>query len=66
MKSDNGSSTPTQEAESTTVTPADKTQGQQNSVDKPAPRVSLYEKNRRAVYATGNKWAIENFHATHD
>ena len=28
-------------------------------------RVSLYEKNRRAVYATGNKWAIENWNATH-
>jgi len=28
-------------------------------------RISLYEKNRRAVYATGNKWAIENFNATH-
>ena len=28
-------------------------------------KISLYEKNRRAVYATGNKWAIENFNATH-
>ena len=27
---------------------------------------SLYERTRAAVYATGNKWAIENFHATHD
>lgn len=26
---------------------------------------SLYEKTRSAVYATGNKWAIENFNATH-
>ena len=25
-----------------------------------------YERTRAAVYATGNKWAIENFHATHD
>lgn len=25
-----------------------------------------YERTKRAVYATGNKWAIENFHATHD
>lgn len=25
-----------------------------------------YERTRRQVYATGNKWAIENFHATHD
>ena len=24
-----------------------------------------YEKTRAAVYATGNKWAIENFNATH-
>ena len=23
------------------------------------------ERTRRAVYATGNKWAIENFKATH-
>lgn len=23
------------------------------------------ERTRRAVYATGNKWAIENFEATH-
>jgi hypothetical protein len=29
-------------------------------------RESAYERTRRAVYATGNKWAIENFHATHD
>lgn len=26
---------------------------------------SPYERTRRAVYATGNRWAIENFHATH-
>lgn len=24
------------------------------------------ERTRSAVYATGNKWAIENFKATHD
>lgn len=30
------------------------------------PRMSAYERTRRAVYATGNRWAIENFHATHD
>lgn len=24
-----------------------------------------YERTRRQVYATGNKWAIENFNATH-
>lgn len=27
---------------------------------------SMYERTRAQVYATGNKWAIENFHATHD
>ena len=27
---------------------------------------SPYERTRAAVYATGNRWAIENFHATHD
>lgn len=29
-------------------------------------RESMYERTKRQVYATGNKWAIENFHATHD
>ena len=29
-------------------------------------RSSVYERTRAAVYATGNRWAIENFHATHD
>lgn len=28
-------------------------------------RRSPYERTRDAVYATGNKWAIENFNATH-
>ena len=28
--------------------------------------MSSYERTKAAVYATGNKWAIENFHATHD
>ena len=28
-------------------------------------RLSPYERTRRAVYATGNRWAIENFNATH-
>lgn len=27
---------------------------------------SLYERIKAQVYATNNKWAIENFHATHD
>lgn len=31
----------------------------------PQPRMSPYERTRAAVYATGNKWAIENFNATH-
>lgn len=26
---------------------------------------SSYERTRAEVYATGNKWAIENFEATH-
>ena len=30
------------------------------------PRMSAYERAKAQVYATGNKWAIENFHATHD
>lgn len=29
------------------------------------PRMTAYERTKAAVYATGNKWAIENFHATH-
>lgn len=28
-------------------------------------RASVYERTRALVYATGNKWAIENFEATH-
>lgn len=27
--------------------------------------LSPYERTRASVYATGNKWAIENFEATH-
>lgn len=30
------------------------------------PRMSPYERTRAAVYATGNRWAIENFEATHN
>jgi hypothetical protein len=33
---------------------------------KETSRMSAYEKTKAEVYATGNKWAIENFHATHD
>ena len=29
-------------------------------------QLSPYERTKAQVYATGNKWAIENFHATHD
>ena len=29
-------------------------------------RLTPYERTKAQVYATGNKWAIENFHATHD
>ena len=31
----------------------------------PRRREGPAERTRRAVYATGNKWAIENFNATH-
>jgi len=33
---------------------------------KPARKLTPYERTKAQVYATGNKWAIENFHATHD
>ena len=29
-------------------------------------RPTHYERTRAQVYATGNKWAIENFEATHN
>lgn len=29
-------------------------------------KLTPYERTKAQVYATGNKWAIENFHATHD
>lgn len=38
-------------------------EAEQNSRDKYIE--SPQERTRRAVYATGNKWAIENFNATH-
>ena len=31
----------------------------------PGRREGPAERTRRAVYATGNRWAIENFNATH-
>jgi zinc finger protein 775 len=37
----------------------------QSTRQNPRPS-SAYERTRAAVYATGNRWAIENFHATHD
>lgn len=36
---------------------------EQNSIDKYI--ASPYERTRASVYATGNRWAIENFNATH-
>ena len=30
------------------------------------PRSTPYDRTRAAVYATGNRWAIENFNATHN
>ncbi len=32
----------------------------------PSNRMSPQEKTRAAVYATGNRWAIENYNATHN
>lgn len=29
-------------------------------------KLSPYERTKAQVYATGNKWAIENFNATHN
>lgn len=37
-----------------------------SSGDNSPRRETPYERTKRQVYATGNKWAIENFHATHD
>ena len=34
--------------------------------ERPAPKMSAYDRELARVEATGNKWAIENFHATHD
>lgn len=38
-------------------------QSKQDSKDKYI--TSPYERTRASVYATGNRWAIENFNATH-
>lgn len=40
-----------------------KCKSKQDSVDKYIS--SSYERVRASVYSTGNKWAIENFNATH-
>lgn len=37
--------------------------GEREAVTPPQPR--LYEHTCAAVYATGNRWAIKNFNATH-
>jgi len=66
MENKNDSPAVSQEANTAATNPSDISQEKPGDVKKPAQRVSLYEKNRRAVYSTGNKWAIENFHATHN
>ena len=40
--------------------------GQKLVIKKPEKRQTPQERTRNAVYATGNKWAIENFEATHN
>ena len=42
----------------------DKLRGKKEQETRSRP-MSHYERTRNAVYATGNKWAIENFNATH-
>lgn len=41
-------------------------QESRNHKKKNMVRTTPYERTRAAVYATGNKWAIENFEATHN
>ena len=36
-----------------------------NKIPEKRKRETPQERTRRQVYATGNKWAIENFEATH-
>ena len=43
----------------------DKVDNSDCAVTKPPHRMSPYERTRALVYSTGNKWAIENFNATH-
>jgi hypothetical protein len=42
------------------------TQPQVSSRKIPERKQTPYGRTRAAVYATGNQWAIENFHATHN
>jgi hypothetical protein len=53
------------EAEMGNRTEVEAETGNETEANSRGERISLYEKNRRAVYATGNKWAIENWKATH-
>ena len=39
--------------------------GNPKSGRRPVRAAGTYERTRAMVYATGNKWAIENFNATH-
>ena len=39
---------------------------QENRQRRHKRRLDPYERTRASVYATGNKWAIENFEATHN
>ena len=66
MKNNNDSPALTDEAKTKTTNTGCNEQQNKDCAKKTVERISLYEKNKRAVYATGNKWAIENFHATHD
>ena len=36
------------------------------AVARPVRPMRPYERVKAQVYASGNRWAIENFHATHD
>lgn len=38
----------------------------ESNLSRPQRKLSHFERTRAQVYATGNKWAIENFEATHN
>ena len=40
-------------------------QNEDNYIEKTEYIMSPFERQEAAVYATGNKWAIENWNATH-